>query len=418
MATKFTAGTVINAGLIVVGVDADAPPATPSPAPEPEPEPSASWVVVASPYTDLDFTNSGSVYVYDANDLSTQPTKLVLSGNGRYNDQFGQGVAASADKIVVGTPNEDDNGTDSGAVYVYDANDLSAQPTKLTAFDGAASDRFGKRVAINADKIVVGSETADLPNAENNGAVYVYDANDLSAQPTKLTAFDATVDARFGGSVAVTADKIVVGAYFDDDNGSMSGSVYVYDANDLTAQPTKLTAFDGDVGDTFGRSISASDDKIVVSAKFDDDNGSNSGSVYVFDANNLSAQPTKLTAFDGVANDNFGTSITVDANNIFVSAVYDDNDNGSSSGSVYVYDVNDLSAQPTKLISFDGAADHYFGWSVDVFANKMVVGATGNNNFTGSVYVYDVNDLSAQPTKLVPIDAVSSDWIGYSVAVG
>ena len=96
-------------------------------------------------------------------------------------------------------------------------------------------------------------------------------------------------------SIATTSNKIIVGAYFDD---SRAGSVYVYDANNLSATPTKLTAFDGAANDYFGRSVFATDDKIIVGAYGDDDNGSSSGSVYVYDINNLSATPTKLTAFD------------------------------------------------------------------------------------------------------------------------
>ena len=126
-------------------------------------------------------------------------------------------------------------------MYVYDANDLSAQPTKLTA--GAAGDLFGWSVAATANKIVVGAYRDD-----NIGSVYVYDVNDLTAQPTKLTGDD--VDDYFGYRVAAAADKIVVGSYQDDDNGSNSGSAYVYDANDLTAQPTKLTG--ENANDRFG----------------------------------------------------------------------------------------------------------------------------------------------------------------------
>ena len=132
----------------------------------------------------------------------------------------------------------------------------------------------------------------------------------LSATPTKLTAFDGAAYDYFGEkSIAVTDDKIIVSAWGDD---SRTGSVYVYDANNLSAQPTKLTAFDGAANDSFGSSVAATADKIFVGAFGDDDNGENSGSVYVYDANNLSATPTKLTAFDGVASGSFGSSIAVE----------------------------------------------------------------------------------------------------------
>ena len=189
----------------------------------------------------------------------------------------------------------------SGSVYVYDANNLSAQPTKLTAFDGATYDLFGRSVAADGDKIFVGAEGKQF----NTGAVYVYDANNLSATPTKLTAFDGATGDNFGSSIATTANKIFVGAYGANDNGNNSGAVYVYDANNLSATPTKLTAFDGAASDNFGISVAATADKIIVAAWGDE---SRTGAVYVYDANNLSAQPTKLTAFDGATSDFFGYS--------------------------------------------------------------------------------------------------------------
>ena len=373
-------------------------------------ESNESNYVVVGAYGD---DTKGSVYVYDANNLSATPTKLTAF-DGAESDYFGQSVAATDDKIFVGARLDDDNGNNSGSVYVYDANNLSATPTKLTAFDGAADDQFGRSITATADKIFVGASGDD----SYIGAVYVYDANNLSAQPTKLTAFDGAANDQFGSSIVATSDKIVVSAHLDDDNGENSGSIYVYDANNLSATPTKLTAFDGAANDYFGGRVAATSDKIVVSAYGDDDNGSNFGSVYVYDANNLSATPTKLTAFDGAENDQFGRSVSVTTDKIIVGAPYDD-DNGNNSGSVYVYDANNLSATPTKLTAFDGAQDDWFGWSVTIIADKIIVGNQyddDNGSQSGSVYVYDANNLSATPTKLTAFDGAQDDYFGHTVA--
>ena len=89
-----------------------------------------------------------------------------------------------------------------GAGYVYDANNRFATPTKLTAFDGASWDEFGGSVAVVGNKIIVGAPFDDgsASGSNNNGSVYVFDGNDLSAQPIKLT--ETTV--KFGISVAAT----------------------------------------------------------------------------------------------------------------------------------------------------------------------------------------------------------------------
>ena len=416
MANQILAGAVFQAGQVIAGIDADtildtfiAPPTSGG----------ASKVVVGAYNDDI----MGSVYVYDANDLTAQPTKLTAF-DGATSDYFGRNISINSEQIVVAAYGDDDNGSKSGSVYVYDANDLSTQPTKLTAFDAAETDQFGHTVFATDDNIFVGANYDD-DMGYNSGSVYVYDANDLSTQPTKLTAFDGSGSDQFGSgnTVFATDDKIVVGAFYDDDMGYNSGSVYVFNANDLTAQPTKLTAFDGSGeggGDKFGWSVAATADKIVVGARDDDDNGSNSGSVYVYDANDLSATPTKLTPFDGSGSDNFGGAVAATDDNIFVGATYDD-DNGSNSGSVYVYDANDLSATPTKLTPFDAAAGDQFGNAVSAIADKIVVGAfkdDDNGGQSGSVYVYDANDLSAQPTKLTAFDGAYNDYFGFSVAVG
>ncbi len=414
MANQILAGAVFQAGQVIAGVDADTILDT-FIAPQLLTTTSTRWMIVGAYLDDDNGDSSGSVYVYDATDLSAQPTKLTAF-DGTERDRFGNAVAATDDKIIVGAYRYGNDGNDYvGSVYVYDANDLSAQPTKLTAFDGASSDNFGISVSATADKIVVGAYSDD-DNGNNSGSVYVYDANDLTAQPTKLTAFDGVGDDLFGNAVSVTADKIVVGATYEGDGGwPGSGSVYVYDANDLTAQPTKLTPFDGAGGDRFGESVFATVDKIVVGAWRDDDNGNDSGSVYVYDLSDLSAQPTKLTAFDGAANHRFGYSVAATVDKIIVGAEQDD-DNGSYSGSVYVYDATDLSAQPTKLTAFDGAEDDHFGYSLDAVSNTLLVGSFYDDG-QGSSYIYDLDDLSAQPTKITAFDGSSNDRFGHSVAL-
>ena len=369
----------------------------------------ARYYLVNALMDDDNGSMSGSVYVYDANDLSATPTKLTAF-DGVADDKFGLSMGANDDKIVIGSRSDGGNGTNSGSVYVYDVNDLSATPTKLTAFDGAAFDFFSNAIGVSNDKIVVGA-THDDDNGSMSGSVYVYDATDLTAQPTKLTAFDGAELDLFGYTIGVSNDKIVVGVLNDDDNGTNSGSVYVYDVNDLSATPTKLTAFDGAEGDWFARSVSIDDNKIVVGAVWDDDNGTNSGSVYVYDANDLSATPTKLTAFDGAEGDYFGWKVVVSDDNIVV---------GGDDSSVYVYDANDLTAQPTKLTAFDGAADDKFGHVLSIVGDKILVGAYAdddNGPSSGSVYVYDANDLTAQPTKLTAFDGAQNDYFGNMVGI-
>ena len=100
----------------------------------------------------------------------------------------------------------------------------------------------------------------------------------------KLTASDAAEWDYFGWSVSISDECAIVGALANDDAGESSGSAYIFVRNgDTWTQQTKLTASDAAGGDRFGYSVSISDDYAIVGALGDDDTGSSSGSVYIFE---------------------------------------------------------------------------------------------------------------------------------------
>ena len=106
-------------------------------------------------------------------------------------------------------------------------------------------------------------------------------------ETVKLTASDGAVDDYFGYSVSVYNNTAVIGAFFDDDKGSNSGSAYVFEKNSTSGnwtqtEPVKLTASDGAVDDYFGYSVSVYNNTAVIGAHGNDDKDSNSGSAYVF----------------------------------------------------------------------------------------------------------------------------------------
>ena len=198
----------------------------------------------------------------------------------------------------------------------------------------------------------------------------------------KLVASDAATGDNFG-SVAIDGNTIVVGAYQDDSGGS--GSAYVLRTSDGGAtyvEVAKLTAADAAAEDFFGFSVAIDGNTVVVGARYDDDAGSMSGSAYVFRTSDGGAtydQVAKLTAADAAAEDQFGVSVAIDGDTIVIGA-YKDN---SGRGSVYVFRTTDGGAtygQVAKLTASDAAEDDYFGRSVAIDGNTVVVGAYGNTS--------------------------------------
>ena len=223
----------------------------------------------------------------------------------------------------------------------------------------------------------------------------------------------------FGRSVAVSGNAALIGAVWDDDNGNNSGSAYVfrYDGSEWL-QEAKLLPDDGAAGDVFGNSVAICGNTAVVAAVFDDDNGGNSGSAYVFRYDGSTwLQQVKLLPDDGWTNDQFGRSVALSVNTALVGAWYDD-DNGSASGSAYVFRFNGLSwVQEAKLLSDDGTALDQFGYSVAVSGNTAAVGALNHMGIQpGTAYVFRFDGSRwVQEAKLPPTGAPFG--FGRSVAV-
>ena len=120
----------------------------------------------------------------------------------------------------------------------------------------------------------------------------------------------------------------MIGAWGDDDNGDNSGSAYVFEqqADGTWQQIAKLTADDGASNDEFSTSVAIDGGVAVIGAQYDDDNGYDSGSVYVFEqqADGTWQQIAKLTADDGAEGDWFGSSVALDGDVVVIGAQYDD----------------------------------------------------------------------------------------------
>ena len=171
----------------------------------------------------------------------------------------------------------------------------------------------------------------------NDDAAYIHESFSTvgvgTTENVKITASDGAYDDRFGSSVAVGSGRIVVGAYRNDDIIPNSGSAYIFDLDGTNE--VKITASDAAGSDNFGISVAVGSGRIVVGAPYDNDNGFESGSAYIFDLDGN--QLTKITASDGASTDYFGYSVAVGSGRIVVGA-YEDDDNGSNSGSAYIYE--------------------------------------------------------------------------------
>jgi len=343
-----------------------------------------------------------------------QATKLTAD-DGALDDHFGGSVSLSGDLALVGAHRDDDKGNNSGSAYLFGRDEGGdnawGQAAKLTADDGATWDLFGWSVSLSGDLALVGARYDD-DNGADSGSAYLFARNqggdNAWGQAAKLTADDGARDDTFGQSVSLSGDLALVGACYDDDNGADSGSAYLFGrdqgGDNAWGQVAKLTADDGAAGDFFGGSVSLSADLALVGAQWDNDNGTDSGSAYLFARNqggdNAWGQVAKLTADDGALDDRFGISVSLSGDLALVGAFSDD-DNGTDSGSSYLFARDEGGdnawGQVAKLTADDGALDDRFGISVSLSGDLALVGASwddDNGTNSGSAYLFQVPEPS------------------------
>ncbi len=374
-----------------------------------------------------------AAYPLTIDPILVQQAKLTAADGARA-DNFGFSVALSGNTAIIGAPLNDVTEPDQGAVYVFVRNGASwTQQQKLTASDGGANDRFGASVALSGDTVVVGaSNNAISPNL--NPAAYVFTrSGTVWAQQQKLKANDGAAGDGFGSAVAISGDTVVVGAPTSDISANLAqGAAYVFSRNGagppVWTQQQKLIASDGAATDFFGGSVALSGDTVVIGAS-NDDIGANAdqGSAYVFSRSGaVWTQRQKLTANDGAATDFFGFSVALSGDTMVVGAPNDDNGANADQGAAYVF-IRNGAAQPVwtqqqKLTASDGAANSFFGRSVAISGDTVLVGAPlndiGANDFQGSAYVFNRSGaVWTQRQKLTAADGASGDFFGGAVAL-
>ena len=314
----------------------------------------------------LGASNIGAAYLYDTT-TGNQAAKLTPSDGDTF-DSFGRSVSISGDRVLVGSPFNDSDATGAGAAYLYNTSPGN-QLDRLAPDDFESLDNFGWAVAIDGDIAVITSRHED-ESAADAGAAYVFDVS-TGQQLHKLLPDDGQEDDFFGWSAAISGNTAIISATGDDDNGTTSGSAYLF--NIATGQQLhKLLPDDGAAGDEFGRSVGISGNVAIVGSPFDSVSGTGSGSAYLFDAT-TGQQITKLTPDDGEALDRFGISVGISGDVAVVGANLDDA-NETDSGSAYLFDVT-TGDQVVKLLPDAAAREDQFGIAVAVSGQTAVVGA-------------------------------------------
>ena len=348
-----------------------------------------NYAAVGAPYKDFS-SHSGSVYIYkrsDFNDTWIQTYQLnptdghhfgwSLSLDGPYlivgasyagdaafifkresqSETWSQQVKLTAPEIgqgyfgtsvdiddpyaIVGASHDDENGPYSGSAYIYmrDGETWLEQTKVYGKQDVGAYDYFGESVAISGDFAAVGA-TGLTSQGTGNGYVHIFERDGTNWNYAQELSGNAGFGKDyFGKSIAMEGDDLIVGAQHTAVDGiGSAGSAYIFTrsggSNSLSLQQ-KLILSDADTSDVFGWAASIKGDMAVVGAPGRDDNGTDSGSSYVYLRTGTTwHQEFMITASDAIENDKFGLAVGTDGVNIIVGSVNQGFISGNSGSSL------------------------------------------------------------------------------------
>lgn len=319
--------------------------------------------------------SGGRAYVFNETPAGWAQVALLKGTDTQPGDSFGTSVAVSDTTIVVGASGHADG---SGRAYVFTKGAGGwRQADELAAPEAGPGAGFGASVAVSGATIVVGSPYADL----FSGGAYVFRETGGDWYPAaELVTGDTFVEDNFGYSVAVSGDKVVVGA-----PGHLlyAGRAYIFSqAAPGWRQVAELKGTDTVGGDSFGYSVAISGATVVAGASSHDDQA---GAAYVFSqATRGWHQVAELRGTDTVAGDDFGCSVAISGATVVVGAP----DHASSAGRAYVFSrAGDGWRQAAELGGPNAVAGDNFGSAAAIGRAIVAIGAIGHAEGDGAAYV-------------------------------
>jgi hypothetical protein len=362
------------------------------------------------------------------------PPQVIEAADAAANDLFGRSVALDADTLVVGAYAEDDAGVSAGAVYVYrwDGADW-VEEAKLTASDAGGGENFGYAVAIDGDTIVVGAWRENAGAGSDQGAAYVFTrSGTLWTEQDKLVAGDGASGDRFGVSVDVDGDLVIIGAHLHDGPaGNDQGAAYIFRrSGGAWSEQAKLLPSDAFVGAEFGFDVGVSNGTVVVGAPDGvrpfgvQQNLTLLGTAYIFtESGGVWMEDAAFGSSDAQAGERFGASVAIDGDRLIVGATDKLVGSNFDQGAAYIFErAVGVWSEQQKLVASDGASDDFFGTEVDLRGARAIVGSPFRDEPAGAdhgaAYVFALDaGLWNEETRLDFFGADPGAEFGTGVAI-
>ncbi|WP_432410892.1 T9SS type A sorting domain-containing protein [Rasiella sp. SM2506] len=349
----------------------------------------------------------------------TQTAKVVgKDREGRA--EFGTSVDIKENFAIVGASREN---IAAGALYVYQKNNegIWNDTQKLTAFDAQEMAEFGGASKFGDDYLVVASGRGDVEGIIRAGSLYIYSYNSNNNTwefDVKLHARDFSSDAKLGmNPTSLDADGLTIVGGAPGDSG-WTGAVYVFEKEAGTwSEKQKLVSPNAQPNETFGIGVSISGSVLAIGANETDNR---KGSVYMYEksSNGVWEYQEQLMASDATSDAFFGSSVSIDQNQLVIGAY---GTNGEA-GAAYIYQKDSSGAwqEVQKLTGSPTSESAQFGWCTEIKENQVIISAPHAYGFeAGEVYFYkrDAENKWVRENIIQGEDTVGEDFFGWNVAL-
>ncbi|MFG0283914.1 MAG: GC-type dockerin domain-anchored protein [Phycisphaerales bacterium JB039] len=367
-------------------------------------------------------SEAGAAYVFRVVEGEWRQEQRLMPDDPKDFANFGNSVAISGDRILVGAPEWDKSLAGGGIlrkvgkVYVFEYDGLEwVQTATLEASTQAIFDEFGESVDLDGDRAIVGAFMADdacfgepdpfkLQNC-NSGAAYIFEFDGAGwVERAKLLASDIEQCDKFGNKVAIQGDVAVVAAA-NEGTGSVAGScdplagpgqVYVFRFDgDVWSEEAILNPAGGRIFRRFGEDVAISGERILVGAQGDDAIAPSGGAAYIYRADpgpEPWALEQKIQGSDTQLGDFIGASVALDGDICAISANFDDYDGFMNAGSGYVFLFDGAQwIERARVRPFDPASQDFWGHSIALGAGRLAVGSISDDHVVadaGSAYIF------------------------------
>ena len=403
-------------------------------------------LVIGAP---LENTQDGAVYIYRRSGGLWGLQEKLQGSASAIDGFFGVSVALDNNFLIVGSPGEDSQESNSGAAYVFSSNGVSWVERAVLKSDAPLQgERFGNGVAIANSSVVISNTyvgNSQFQSADLTGAAYLYSQTINGwQQQRKFSPEDLQGDTYFSVGLCLTNNALYAGAPgYSAEGLPFVGAVYEYildiDNDGLSNIFEESYGFNPYVAgennlDTDGDSLTNIEEQLNGTDPTNSDtdiDGFSDGVELSVNTNPLDSTDSpaerKITASDAALNDEFGAAVALSNNTLLVGVPLDDGgviNSIDDSGAVYVYVRNTESvtwALQEKLLADDPQAGDQFGFSVDVLGDTVIIGAPAEDEGgadAGAVYIFTRSgDTWTQQDKLVASDASVAANFGVSVAL-